>query len=68
MLKVEHLHFADNMGYYLYIRGLFQAGEGAAKGVTGADLNIHVFVNFLEQGVQITGTIQDISKKAGVFT
>nr|YP_010891340.1 ribosomal protein S16 [Sesbania tomentosa]QJQ80047.1 ribosomal protein S16 [Sesbania cannabina]WJK72863.1 ribosomal protein S16 [Sesbania tomentosa] len=30
-------------------------------------LNIPVIVNFLEQGAQPTGTVQDILKKAGVF-
>nr|QVX29259.1 ribosomal protein S16 [Indigofera miniata] len=30
-------------------------------------LNIPVILYFLEQGAQPTGTVQDISKKAGVF-
>nr|QVX29508.1 ribosomal protein S16 [Harpalyce brasiliana] len=30
-------------------------------------LNISVILYFLEQGAQPTGTVQDISKKAGVF-
>nr|NP_084806.1 ribosomal protein S16 [Lotus japonicus]P58125.1 RecName: Full=Small ribosomal subunit protein bS16c; AltName: Full=30S ribosomal protein S16, chloroplastic [Lotus japonicus]QPF16849.1 ribosomal protein S16 [Lotus corniculatus]BAB33204.1 ribosomal protein S16 [Lotus japonicus] len=30
-------------------------------------LNIPVILNFLEQGAQPTGTVQDISKKAGFF-
>nr|QVX31061.1 ribosomal protein S16 [Sesbania drummondii] len=30
-------------------------------------LNIPVIENFLEQGAQPTGTVQDIFKKAGVF-
>nr|WNO19542.1 ribosomal protein S16 [Campylotropis sp. LJ-2023a] len=30
-------------------------------------LNIPVILHFLEQGAQPTGTVQDISKKAGVF-
>nr|YP_010514479.1 ribosomal protein S16 [Coursetia rostrata]UXL86132.1 ribosomal protein S16 [Coursetia rostrata] len=30
-------------------------------------LNIPVILNFLEQGAQPTGTVQDISKKADVF-
>ena len=30
-------------------------------------LNIPVILDFLEQGAQPTGTVQDISKKAGVF-
>nr|YP_010127410.1 ribosomal protein S16 [Echinosophora koreensis]QPO99905.1 ribosomal protein S16 [Echinosophora koreensis]WEG94073.1 ribosomal protein S16 [Echinosophora koreensis] len=30
-------------------------------------LNIPVIIYFLEQGAQPTGTVQDISKKAGVF-
>nr|AZM31653.1 30S ribosomal protein S16 [Sophora flavescens] len=29
--------------------------------------NIPVIIYFLEQGAQPTGTVQDISKKAGVF-
>nr|YP_009680642.1 ribosomal protein S16 [Grona heterocarpos]YP_009747423.1 ribosomal protein S16 [Grona styracifolia]YP_010890305.1 ribosomal protein S16 [Grona triflora]AYA54366.1 ribosomal protein S16 [Grona heterocarpos]QII68586.1 ribosomal protein S16 [Grona styracifolia]WJJ80205.1 ribosomal protein S16 [Grona triflora] len=30
-------------------------------------LNIPIILYFLEQGAQPTGTVQDISKKAGVF-
>ena len=30
-------------------------------------LNIPVILYFLEKGAQPTGTVQDISKKAGVF-
>nr|YP_010043968.1 ribosomal protein S16 [Securigera varia]QPF22198.1 ribosomal protein S16 [Securigera varia] len=30
-------------------------------------LNIPVILNFLEQGAQPTGTVQDISKRAGFF-
>ena len=30
-------------------------------------LNIPVILYFLEQGAQPTGTVQDISKRAGVF-
>lgn len=30
-------------------------------------LNIPVILNFLEQGAQPTGTVQDILKKAGFF-
>nr|QRG31642.1 ribosomal protein S16 [Spatholobus sp. OO-2021] len=30
-------------------------------------LNIPVILYFIEQGAQPTGTVQDISKKAGVF-
>ena len=30
-------------------------------------LNIPVILDFLEKGAQPTGTVQDISKRAGVF-